>query len=114
MKTERQKTSWQKAHKNARRSGVEARRDYLKLALRTVNEALKLSPDNENLKLRAAAINRELAEMEMPSEIQKLKDRLAEVEIRIEQAKGLSASQMVQLLAERNQLNDDILRWTRK
>jgi hypothetical protein len=63
-----------------RATGLAARREQLRIALRAFDDAIARSPDNELLKQRRARLARELRMPVLPGELTRLRERLAEIE----------------------------------
>jgi hypothetical protein len=110
-----EKERWAKqraaATRQAKAGSIEARRDYLSMALKAMDEAIEKNPDSEVLKSQRTELAAELHRLGLPSERDNLQSRLDEIEDQLANAKGLASSKMLELIATREQLITDLERF---
>ncbi len=99
------------ARQKAESGGIDARREYLKMALKTLDAAIEKTPDSDLLKAQRTDLATELHRMELPSECERLNARLAEVEGQLAIARGFTSQQMLDLIALRTQIITDLARF---
>ena len=96
----------------AKVGGVDARRISLQKQIAGIKTALNqphLSAEHRNRLLAGKAeLAAELARLGKPDEGEKLRERLSEIEDQLENAHGLTAEKMLNLLAEHSQLLEDV------
>jgi hypothetical protein len=110
---ERTKEIWAKqraaANRQAKAGGVDARREYLRTVLKTLDAAIVKDPDSDLLKSQRTELAGELHRLGMPDELGKLRERLADIEATMADSHaGLSSQQMLDLVAEHDQLLEDL------
>jgi hypothetical protein len=112
-KDEKERAARQRAFANrqAKAGGVDARREYLRMALKALDDAIEKDPDSDLLKSQRTELAGELHRLGMPSERDNLQSRLDEIEDQLANAKGLASSKMLELIATREQLITDLERF---
>lgn len=111
-----EKEHWAKQRAAAKRQaasgGVDARRDYLRMTLKVLDAAIEKSPDSDLLKSQRTELAGELHRLGLPSEQERLQSRLADIEATMADSHaGLSSQQMLDLVAEHDQLLNDLERF---
>lgn len=99
------------AKRQATSGGLDARRNYLRMVLRALDDAIEKSPDDDALKAQRTEVADDLRRLGTPSEREQLKERLVEVEEKLAKATGLTQEEMQALIATREQLITDLERF---